>query len=159
MYFPDGNSPYYRVTVFTNYSPANAARPGEQWSLMTETSESSMKPVQQDSLVQETLLALEEDGLIPDRGAICSVVHKRLAQGYPTPFLGRDAVVDPLLRAFEAADIWSRGRFGAWKYEVANQDHSFAQGYECIERLVVSGGPDCEPTLFTPDVVNNRRNP
>jgi len=159
MYFPDGNSPYYRVTVFTNYSPANAPRPGEQWSLMTETSESPMKPVQQDSLVQETLLALEEDGLIPDRNQICSVVHKRLAQGYPTPFLGRDAVVDPMLRAFEAKDIWSRGRFGAWKYEVANQDHSFAQGYECVERLSANGGPEHEPTLFAPEIVNSRRNP
>ena len=159
MYFPDGNSPYYRVTVFTNYSPANAPRPGEQWSLMTETSESPMKPVQQDSLVQETLLALEEDGMIPDRGAICSVAHKRLAQGYPTPFLGRDAVVDPLLRAFEAAGVWSRGRFGAWKYEVANQDHSFAQGYECVERLLAAGGPEYEPTLFNSEFVNSRRNP
>jgi len=159
MYFPDGNSPYYRVTVFTNYSPANAPKPGEQWSLMTETSESPMKPVQQDSLVQETLLALEEDGLIPDRNKICSVVHKRLAQGYPTPFLGRDALVDPMLRALEAKNIWSRGRFGAWKYEVANQDHSFAQGYECVERLAASGGPDFEPTLFTPEAVNSRRNP
>lgn len=159
MYFPDGNSPYYRVTVFTNYSPNNAPRPGEQWSLMTETSESQMKPVQQDSLVQETLLALEEDGLIPDRKKIISVVHKRLAQGYPTPFLGRDAVVDPILRAFEQYDIWSRGRFGAWKYEVANQDHSFAQGYECVERLASGGGPEHEPTLFSPEVVNGRRNP
>ncbi len=159
MYFPDGNSPYYRVTVFTNYSPNNAPKPGQQWSLMTETSESSMKPVQHDSLVQETLLALEEDGLIPDRTKICSVVHKRLAQGYPTPFLGRDAVVDPMLRAFEAHGIWSRGRFGAWKYEVANQDHSFAQGYECVERLVSGGGVECEPTLFIPEVVNARRNP
>ena len=159
MYFPDGNSPYYRVTVFTNYSPANAPRPGEQWSLMTETSESPMKSVQQDSLIQETLLALEEDGLIADRSKICSVVHKRLPQGYPTPFLGRDAVVDPMLRAFEAHGIYSRGRFGAWKYEVANQDHSFAQGYECVDRLLADGGPEFEPTLFTPELVNSGRNP
>ncbi len=158
MYFPDANSPYYRVTVFTNYSPQNAAKPGRQWSLMTETSESPMKPVRQDSLAEETLLALEEDGLIPDRTKICSVVHKRLDQGYPTPFLGRDAVVDPMLRAFEAEGIYSRGRFGAWKYEVANQDHSFAQGYECVERLAAEGGEEYEPTLFTPDVVNARRN-
>ncbi len=159
MYFPDGNSPYYRVTVFTNYSPANAPRPGEQWSLMTETSESGMKPVDQASLVEETLLALEEDGLIPDRTKICSVVHKRLAQGYPTPFLGRDAAVDPILRAFERVGIFSRGRFGAWKYEVANQDHSFAQGYECVERLLAGGGEEHEPTLFRADWVNGRRNP
>lgn len=159
MYFPDNNSPYYRVTVFTNYSPQNAARPGEQWSLMTETSESDAKPVRAESLVEETLLALEEDGLIPDRNAICSVVHKRLPQGYPTPYLGRDAAVDPMLRAFESHDIWSRGRFGAWKYEVANQDHSFAQGYECVERLAARGGPELEPTLFSPALVNGRRNP
>lgn len=159
MYFPDSNSPYYRVTVFTNYSPQNAPRPGEQWSLMTETSESSHKPVRHDSLVEETLLALEEDGLIPDRSTICSVVHKRLAQGYPTPFLGRDALVDPILRAYEQLGIYSRGRFGAWKYEVANQDHSFAQGYECVERLAAGAGPELEPTLHRPDFVNGRRNP
>lgn len=159
MYFPDNNSPYYRVTVFTNYSPNNAPRPGAQWSLMTETAESPHKPVRHDSLAEETLLALEEDGLLPDRSAVCSVVQKRLPQGYPTPFLGRDALVDPVLRAFEQHGIFSRGRFGAWKYEVANQDHSFAQGYECVERLAANGGPEFEPTLFTPDVVNGRRNP
>lgn len=158
MYFPEANSPYYRVTVFSNYSPNNVPRPGEQWSLMTETSESAAKPVRGETLVDDTVRALVEDGLIPDPAAICSRTHYRLAQGYPTPFLGRDASVDPLLRAFEARGIFSRGRFGAWKYEVANQDHSFAQGYECVERLVAGGGPECEPTLFTPSLVNSRRN-
>lgn len=158
MYFPDENSPYYRVTVFTNYSPHNAARPGKQWSLMTETSESSAKPVDQERLVEETLRAMQEDRLISDRDAVCSVVYKRLEQGYPTPFLGRDALVDPVLRTFEAKGVFSRGRFGAWKYEVANQDHSFAQGYECVERLLANGGPELEPTLHRPSVVNSRRN-
>lgn len=159
MYFPESNSPYYRVTVFSNYSPNNVARPGEQWSLMTETAESPVKPVRRESLAEETLLALEEDGLLPDRDAICSVEQRRIPQGYPTPFLGRDAVVDPILRAFERNDVYSRGRFGAWKYEVSNQDHSFAQGYECVERLSSGGGPELEPTLFTPRLVNSRRNP
>lgn len=159
MYFPEKNSPYYRVTVFSNYSPNNVPHPGRQWSLMTETAESMAKPVDQKSLVEQTVNALVEDGLIPDPSAICSRTHYRLAQGYPTPFLGRDAVVDPVLRAFEAKQIWSRGRFGAWKYEVANQDHSFAQGYECVERLVANAGPELEPTLFTPSLVNSRRNP
>lgn len=159
MYFPESNSPYYRVTVFTNYSPNNAARPGRQWSLMTETSESAAKPVDRGRLAEETLRALVEDGLLPDRDRVVSVARRFIPQAYPTPFLGRDAVVDPLLRAFEARGIFSRGRFGAWKYEVGNQDHSFAQGYECVERLAAGGGAEYEPTLFAPDVVNARRNP
>jgi hypothetical protein len=115
--------------------------------------------VNRDTVVEECLRAFVEDRLLPDRGQVCSVAYKFLPQGYPTPFLGRDAVVDPALRRFEEAGIFSRGRFGAWKYEVANQDHSFAQGYECAERLLHDGGPEYEPTLFTPAVVNARRNP
>jgi protoporphyrinogen oxidase len=159
MYFPEANSPYYRVTVFSNYSPYHVPRPGEQWSLMTETAESPAKPVDVEQLVAWTERALVEDCLIPDSSAICSRAHYRLAQGYPTPFRGRDALVDPLLRAFEARGVFSRGRFGAWKYEVANQDHSFAQGYECADRLLAGGGAEREPTLHSPAVVNGRRNP
>ena len=159
MYFPEANSPYYRVTVFSNYSPENVPVPGAQWSLMTETAESDAKPVDVAGLADDTVRALREDGMIPEGTEILSVTHRRLAQGYPTPFLGRDALVDPALRAFEVAKIFSRGRFGAWKYEVANQDHSFAQGYECAERLLARGGPEHEPTLHTPSVVNARRNP
>ena len=159
MYFPENNSPYYRVTVFTNYSPNNAPRPGEQWSLMAEVSESPSKKVRHESLEEETVMALVEDGLIPDQSKICSVVSKHIPQGYPTPFLGRDDIVDPVLRAFENKGIYSRGRFGAWKYEVSNQDHSFAQGYECVERLLHQGGEEFEPTLFSSAAVNARRNP
>jgi len=159
MYFPESNSPYYRVTVFSNYSPHNVPEPGRQWSLMTETAESPAKPVARDELAESTIRALVEDGLLPDRDQIVSTYQYHLRQGYPTPFLGRDTLIGPVLRAFEAKSIYSRGRFGAWKYEVANQDHSFAQGYECVERLAAGGGPELEPTLHTPGVVNNRRNP
>lgn len=159
MYFPEGNSPYYRVTVFSNYSPDNVPKPGEQWSLMTETTSSADRKIDRAGLVDWVIRALHEDGLLPDMAGICSVAEYDLPQAYPTPFLGRDGVVDPILRRFEEVGIFSRGRFGAWKYEVANQDHSFAQGYECAERLVAGGGPELEPTLFRADWVNGRRNP
>ena len=54
----------------------------------------------------------------------------RVEYGYPTPSRGRDAVLRRLLPAFWQQDILSRGRFGAWRYEVGNMDHSFMQGVE-----------------------------
>ena len=41
MYFPENNCPFYRVTVFSNYSPANVPDPEHYWSLMCEVSESA----------------------------------------------------------------------------------------------------------------------
>ncbi len=150
MYFPETHNPCYRITVFSNYSHNNVARPHAQWSLMAEVAESPHKPVDRETLPGTVIAALETDGLLPDRGAICTTVTRAIPQAYPTPFLGRDALVDPLLRALEQHDVYSRGRFGAWKYEVGNMDHSFAQGWECAARLVRRGGPECEPTLFPP---------
>jgi len=37
----------------------------------------------------------------------------------------------------ESHDIYSRGRFGAWRYEVGNMDHSVAQGVEWVNRVVL----------------------
>jgi hypothetical protein len=52
-------------------------------------------------------------------------------------------------------DIWSRGRFGSWRYEVGNQDHSFMLGVEAVDNIV-SGA--VELTLNYPDFVNGRQN-
>ena len=34
------------------------------------------------------------------------------------------------------AGIWSRGRFGTYKYEVGNQDHSLMLGVECADNVL-----------------------
>ena len=41
----------------------------------------------------------------------------------------------------EQHDIYSRGRFGMWKYEVANTDHTLMQGVELVNRLLL-GEPE-----------------
>lgn len=53
----------------------------------------------------------------------------------PTPTLGRDDSLKKILPKLQQEyGIHSRGRFGSWKYECGNQDHSvgyfsFSVGY------------------------------
>ncbi|MCB9251674.1 MAG: FAD-dependent oxidoreductase [Flavobacteriales bacterium] len=135
MYFPESNSPYYRVTLFSNYSPNNVPDINQYWSLMAETSESEAKPVNHETLIKDTIKALREDGLIQDRDEVVSEFLTSFEYGYPTPSVDRDELLKPLHPWLEPQDIYSRGRFGAWKYEVSNQDHSLMQGVELINRL------------------------
>ena len=151
MYFPEANSPYYRVTVFSNYSPRNVPA-GDCWSLMAEVCESAVKPVDQSRVARDVVAAMREDGLLRPEARVVSLWHHREEHGYPTPFVGRDDVIGRLRTALEARRIFSRGRFGAWKYEVSNQDHSFMQGVELADRLVL--GRD-EVTIDRPDEANS----
>lgn len=136
MYFPEPETPFYRVTVFSNYSPHNVALPGTQWSLMAEVSESPDKPVDLARVVDETVAGFKRVGFIDDTTEIVTTWHRRMEYGYPTPWLLRDEVLDAVLPALEACGIYSRGRFGAWKYEVSNQDHSAMQGVEAIDHFL-----------------------
>lgn len=134
MYFPENNSPYYRVTLFSHYSPKNVPDINKHYSLMVEVSESQYKNVS-DNIIEESLSALIQDGLILDKENVISKWYKRLEYGYPTPSLQRNQIVPPTHKALEQFDIYSRGRFGHWHYEVSNQDHSFMQGYEWVDWL------------------------
>jgi hypothetical protein len=76
----------------------------------------------------------------------------RVEYGYPTPTRDRNGILKRLLPALYAHDILSRGRFGAWQYEVGNMDHSFMQGLEAANHLLY-GTP--ELTIWYPSVVNH----
>jgi hypothetical protein len=57
---------------------------------------------------------------------VVSIYHRRIEHGYPTPSLGRDAVLDQALPWLQAAGVWSRGRFGSYKARC------FARGVRCL---------------------------
>lgn len=153
MYFPEDNAPFYRSTVFSNYAPANVAKPGEQWSLMCEIAESGVKPVDHGSVVADTIAGLKATGLMHEDHEIASEWSTFLPHGYPTPFLARDDLLGKVEPALRAMNIYTRGRFGGWKYEVSNQDHSLMQGVEAASHLLE--GTE-ELTWFQPTVVNGR---
>jgi protoporphyrinogen oxidase len=152
MYFPETTVPYFRVTVFSNYSRRNAPSGEGHWSLMAEVSESTHKAVDANTLPAATLKALSGDSLMPAGAEVISLWHRRFEHGYPTPFLGRDDILDQIVPTLEASGVFPRGRFGGWKYEVSNQDHSFMQGVEWAD-FVVRGGE--EITIRDPQRANS----
>jgi hypothetical protein len=154
LYFPEQDCPFYRATVFSNYSPNHVPKVGQQWSLMCEVSESPQKPVDLNKIVEIAEQGLLNTNLITADDLIVSRWHTRLEYGYPTPFVGRDQLISPLNEEFEKHGIFSRGRFGSWKYEISNQDHSLMLGVECVDKILFG----CEEaTLKYPGIVNNNR--
>lgn len=156
MYFPEGNCPFYRVTVFSNYSPNNVPDIRTHWSLMAEVSESPHKHVNQESLLEEVIQGAIDTRLIESRSQIVSTWRYRAGYGYPTPGLRRDEALSQIIPFFEQHNVYSRGRFGLWKYEVSNQDHSFMQGVEVVERLLHGAE---ELTAKYPNVANSKKHP
>ncbi|WP_319541597.1 FAD-dependent oxidoreductase [uncultured Pseudodesulfovibrio sp.] len=148
MYYPESNSPFYRVTNFHNYSPNNVARPGQQLGFMCESSFSDHKPEKLNELMDRTIEGLINTSMMDAarKDDILTTWDITVDYGYPVPCLERDnalAVLQPML---ESMGIYSRGRFGGWKYEVANMDHSVMQGVEWAERMVL-GTPEKTYTL------------
>jgi protoporphyrinogen oxidase len=177
LYFPEDDCPFYRATIFSNYSPHNqpdasvelptmrladgaapasaAPAPGPYWSIMLEVSESTMKPVDNKTLLADCIRGLVATEMLRPADEVVSTYHRRFDHGYPTPTLEREGVLTQLLPKLQDKGIYSRGRFGSWRYEVGNQDHSFMLGVEAVDNIV-SGA--VELTLNYPDFVNGRRN-
>jgi len=150
MYYPEDNCPFYRVTVFSNYSPNHVPDNDCNWSLMIEVSESQDKPVCHADIWTHVIDGLLATRLIESEEQIVDRFYHHEAYGYPTPSISRNRGLK-LLDIFDERQLYSRGRFGAWKYEVSNQDHAMMQGVEIVNRIVKD---QSEITVWDPVCVN-----
>jgi hypothetical protein len=115
------------------------------YSLLCEVSESDAKPTpgsfgkNPDAVIDDCIRGLENAGLLNpgERDNIVSRWCYYADYSYPTPSVERDGILSQVIPWLEARGIYSRGRFGMWKYEVANTDHSLMQGVELINRLLL----------------------
>lgn len=144
MYFPESDCPFYRVTYLSNYSPEVVPDARTHYSLLCEISSSPHKPVDSDSIIEDTIQGLINTRLISeaDRADIVDLHLIRREYTYPIPCLERDSALSTLHPWLEGHDLYSRGRFGAWRYEVGNMDHSVAQGVEWAERWITGDSSD-----------------
>jgi protoporphyrinogen oxidase len=144
MYFPESDAPFYRVTYLSNYSPEVVPDHTRQHSLLAEISHSEFKPERRDTIVQETIEGMVNTRLL-DESDVDKVVDTYVIERdytYPTPSLERDGALRTIQPWLESQQVYSRGRFGAWRYEVGNMDHSVAQGVEWVNRALLGAADD-----------------
>ena len=136
VYFPESNCPFYRITYFSNYSPNNV--PGEEYSsLICETAYSEFKPYDRSKVIEDTIRGLVSTGVLSeeDRKLVVSTYLMQAEYAYPIPTLDRDKVLGVIQPYLKKNNIYSCGRFGAWRYEFANTDYSLMQGVETVDAI------------------------
>ena len=139
MYFPESSCPFYRVTNLHNYSPHITPNSRRYSAFMAEISYSGQNSIDYNCLEERAVKGLIDAGLFPKEKArnIISRWGMSSEYGYPIPCLDRDRILTMIQPYLEDRNVYSRGRFGGWKYEVGNMDHSLMQGVEWVERMVL----------------------
>ena len=138
MYFPQSYAPFYRATNFAKYSPSNVpdGDTARYSAYMTETAYSPEKPEPREELETRVEEGLRASGVVAGRPPVASIHVEEIDYAYPVPTLERDtalAIIQPWLMERE---IFSRGRFGSWQYEIGNMDHAVKMGIDAARRIV-----------------------
>jgi len=140
IYFTDAQMPCYRATYFSHYSPNNVPNGDIEHysSLMCEMSFRVGESPDPERVLDQVTTELIRTNMLEesDRGRIVSRYHRTVGYSYPIPTLGRDRALDVLQPALLEKGIYSRGRFGAWRYEVGNMDHSVMMGVEAVNNII-----------------------
>ncbi|MDP9226989.1 MAG: amine oxidase, partial [Actinomycetota bacterium] len=143
LYFPADDAPFYRATNFAKYSPANV--PGGDTArycgYMTEISYSPYKSQARGGLEERVEEGLRAAGVVEDHPQVASMHVIDSEYAYPVPTLKRDDALRIIQPWLMERNIYSRGRFGSWKYEIGNMDHSVKMGLDAA-RLVVHKTPE-----------------
>jgi protoporphyrinogen oxidase len=151
IYCPEDKARFYRVTPFSTFSPDHTPDPENCCSFLCEFATPGSGPMLNEDLGHLAVEGLRKLGLIDVSTARRHIHTMTAAYGYPVPTYDRDEILHHVLPALEKLNIYSRGRFGGWKYEAANMDHSVMQGVEAVNHAL--DGSD-QPTIYRPNDVN-----
>jgi len=140
IYFTDSEMPCYRATYFSHYSPYNVPNGDTEQSssLMCEMSFRVGEEPNPETVLDQVTTGLIKAKMLEesDRSRVVSRYHRRVGYSYPIPTIGRDRALAVLQPALLDKGIYSRGRFGAWRYEIGNMDHSVMMGVEAVNNIL-----------------------
>lgn len=137
VYFPVDFTPFYRMTYFHNLSSYNVPTQACS-SLLCETSYSVHRPYLKEKIIDDTINGLIGAGILnnDNKRNIVSTYLLNREFAYPVPTIYRDVSLEAIQNVLEKNNVYTRGRFGAWKYENGNMDYCMMQGVEVASRLL-----------------------
>ncbi|MDX1873937.1 FAD-dependent oxidoreductase [Mycolicibacterium sp. 120266] len=138
LYCPDERVPWYRATMLSNYDPGNAG-PG-RWNVLCEVPSFADRADAAQASVQAVQSSLAALGADPE--LVVSRFAQTIPLGYPVPTLGRDEVLRAADVMLRGVGIYSRGRFGGWRYESSNQDYGYLQGRQAVDNALTGADED-----------------
>ncbi|MDD5254548.1 MAG: FAD-dependent oxidoreductase [Candidatus Omnitrophica bacterium] len=142
-YFSQPKLPFFRVSPVNNFSSRSVPEADTYSAFLCELSYAQGNAPQDGRVADDVIAGLQECGLISsqDRGKVVSVFVKDIPYAYPLAVLGGRPALSGAHRRLESLGIYSRGRFGGWRYAIGNMDDCFRQGQEIAGRLV-TGEPE-----------------
>jgi len=112
VYFPEDEFPFFRLVFPSNICAELAPKGGG----LIAAEISNPQPGREDELERRVLGRLEKLGLISQPADVVRVVRNHFPYAYPVHDLKRASCVERLLEFLKSKQVWSLGRFGAWRY-------------------------------------------
>jgi hypothetical protein len=102
------------------------------------------KPESASDVVERTIQGMVDTRLLEPEQVERKIVSRQLLRvpySYPVPTRERDEALEVIQPWLMQHGIYSRGRFGAWRYEIGNTDHSVMMGVEVADHII-DGRPE-----------------
>lgn len=131
LYFPDADTPFYRVGFPTNFSRA-VAPPGTG-SMYVEFGLRRGEPLDRHGLEREALAALRREGILRADARVLVRDWVRIDPGYVIFDRARREIVPRVVPRLADLGVHAIGRYGAWTYSY--MERALLDGLETAARL------------------------
>ena len=134
VYFPEPQFPFFRLVFPSNISPSLAP---ENCSIIS--AEISNPDTERRAELEERVRGLlVELGYLERPSEVVLTESTYLDDAYPVHDLAREIRVAKLLEFLKSRDVWSIGRFGAWRY--SSIDDAIVEALQAVGQI-------CQPSL------------